>query len=331
MKIALISSVESVSYQFYSMSMQSINSHDNCYFEPILGSSIDYSNYDVALFMGGSNDAVHAKKINSNIICGIVDPRLLSVDQFKGIDILIVNGIESQVFFNANNLTSFVYPVYPDVPSAITNKSINEDGLILGYHGNKVHLEGMFPRITDAIKRLNKEVPIRLFAMYNIKDLGESKLITSDKLGFPVKHIQYSFANYAKYISISDIGLAPQFLNTRLERFVSYLYKMMRRDGYNYFLSYKATTNLGRHFVFCQYGIPVVSDATPSAADFIINGENGFLSYSTDSWFNALQRLSQNEQLRKEIGRKGFITWNSKYTHDNLNNKLLDFLKVNFK
>jgi len=326
-KIVLISKENSASFQFYSACLQSINNQEGFCFDAVLNSLVEYSKYDVILFMDIVNDSSNAKFINKKVICGVVDPREKPRQAFKDIDFLIANGVESQTFFGMNKMKSFIYPVYPVVPSRVDAVRKNNSRLILGYHGNKIHLEGMLPKVTNALKILNKEFPLELNAMYDIKRLGESNIIAFNKLGFPVNHIQYSLANYAKYISISDIGLVPQLQNTKLEKIINWLYKATGRDKYNYFSSYKTTTNLGRHFIFNQYKIPVVTDVTPSSVNFIKNGDNGFFCYGEESWFNALEALAKNKQIRKKIGNNGFESWRLRYSHDNLNTQLLDFLK----
>jgi hypothetical protein len=320
MRILFLSKTNSPSFQFYSESLLSINLVSG--FEITCSSGVkdwNYELYDIVLFMWGSNDSIKAKRNNNKIFCGIVDPRGLSNDQFISSDFIIVNGVESQIFFSEYGLPTFIYPVYPKMTSNIQSKTYNE--LLLGYHGNKIHLEDMMPRITKALQELHEHTPIIFHAMYNIKDLGRSDKISSSNLGFKVKHIQYSVDNYEKYISCCDIGIVPQLIKHNKIPF-------FEKNKVNYNMKFKSTTNLGRHFVFCQYKIPIVTDLTPSSSEFFQHGVNGLMAYSTKSWKESLLRLNDSN-FRKLVGMNGFKSWSLNYSHETLNKKLLgSFLEL---
>jgi glycosyltransferase involved in cell wall biosynthesis len=70
----------------------------------------------------------------------------------------------------------------------------------------------------------------------------------------------------------------------------------------NFIMRFKETTNNGRAYVFAQYGIPVVADMTPSSCALFGESEYGYVAYSTNQWFNALQRLAQDMGLRRKMG-----------------------------
>ena len=214
MKIILVTDQPgSPSYQFYCEIMSGLHLYD-CTFQKTNSTlKVNYNLYDIVLFMGGSNLASHAKTVNKKILCGIVDPRSLKTEEFKDIDFIIANGIESKIFFSIKNLPCFIYPTYPIVSLPKNYEKKENEYLILGYHGNKLHLEGMMPRITYAIQKIQKTIPVHLMAMYDIAGLGESKIITTSNLGFTVNHIQFSYDNFVNYISNCDIGLVPQLLN----------------------------------------------------------------------------------------------------------------------
>ena len=327
MKILLATNKpESPSFIFYSECMRELDdpTKGQCFEMSESIEGVDYKQYDVVLFMGGSNGSKSAKLVNKDIICGIVDPRDLAEKEFTDMDIVIANGIESQIFFSKGNCSSIIYPVYPRVPAASPVEDKGE--IILGYHGNKMHLEAMVPRVTDAIRKLNESVPVKLYAMYNSSGLGESTIVTTRKLGFPVQHIQYSHENYSKYMSACDIGLVPQLMfekRSYLNRLFDNVKEKLRGKSVNYRLNFKATTNLGRHFVFCQYKIPLVTDITPSSSSFINQGINGFMGYSSDNWYQALYNLSVDAGLRRTIGSQGYEDWLSNYSHDVLNENLV--------
>jgi len=163
------------------------------------------------------------------------------------------------------------------------------------------------------------------------------------------------------YISQCDIGLVPQIEGVRvglssrifdnlfsknwLQRFdkiekvtVNIFASLLRRlnfpffypSRYDYKLRFKEVTNLGRHFVFAQYSIPVISDLTPSACSFIKQGSNGFLAYGTDSWYSCLYLL-KDAKVRRKLGDEFHKNWKENYSHEVLNKAFRKHLVESFK
>ena len=333
MKIIFIAKkLESASYLFYKKSfsrMKKIDSQISIDFHSIYD-DYDYQNYDFVFFMGGAIEVKKAKDINSGIKCVVIDSRYGHKDSLENIDLVVSNGFENYLFNNSSAYKNFIYPTYPEL-SFLNNHSKKNNNLILGYHGNKIHLESMLPRITDSIKELNKKYTTELWAMYNLKNLGKSKKITSNKLGFKVKHIQYSYDNYNKYLSQADIGLVPQLIpyeDNLISKLISKISFGSSNMSYgDYLLRFKDTTNLGRHFVFSQLRIPIISDITPSSISFIKNEKNGFLAYTSKNWLDYLLNLAANDKLRKNIANEAFNDWSKNYSHDKLNIKFINLLK----
>ena len=326
---------DSPSFKFYSESFSKINSSDlgaTVSIKTFAGNS-SYAGVDVALFMGGSYNLSAVKQAKSEgALCGIVEPRSMQNNCFSEADIIITNSLEANDFFAGKCKNSLLYYTYPEVPAATTiADKLDDDMLILGYHGNKIHLEAMFPRITRAIQNLHMDKPLELIAMYNFEKLGKSALITSEKLGFPVRHVNYSRENYSEYIAHVDIGLVPQLIPVRDTAFLKYLLGTLTRKfnekSDDYLHRFKETTNLGRHFVFAQYAIPVVSDMTPSACTFIKNGYDSYLASTTMGWTEALRELSTSYIMRKTVGNRLREKWDKEYSFTHLNKNLLTNLR----
>lgn len=309
MKIILTSSKKNAaSFIFYSESLKKINdSFPDITFETSnTPSRVDYGGFDVALFMGYDEESTLAKQQNKDIITGILDPRTGQKNSFQNVDLIVANDIESKDYFSQFSDNIVIYHTYPSVPEKQACP-IDTNKLILGYHGNKIHLDAMYPRITEAIERLNRDIDVELWAMYNIKKLGKWNRPEKQSFKFAVRHIQYSEQNYAKYMAHSDIGLTPQLIPVSKNRILMYLLGTFNNE-YNehndtYLLRFKETTNRGRHLIFAQYGIPVVSDMTPSASDFIDYGASGFVAHHTESWYQALLYLANNTEQRAKMGK----------------------------
>lgn len=351
---------KSPSFIFYSKSFKGLSDLDNSISIDIIESinDVDFTKYDVLFLMGGNPEISEIKKTNPSIYCILIEPRAKQYNEIEKFDCIISNSLESDIFFNRLGLKSFIYPTYPIVNSDNKSNPI-KDKFIIGYHGNKVHFENMFPRITDAIFSINKSITVELWAMYNIEKSGKSKIIDSNKLGFIVKHIQYSKKNYNNYIANCHVGLVPQlifkkiplrshFLNWLISEDVLKKFKKIDKfyDGicnftmkkfgiklpqssrYDYKLAFKEVTNLGRHFVFAQYSIPIVADLTPSSCSFIKHGINSYIAFDTSSWIYALDKLA-NESERIKLGKQLYTDWNLDFSHPILNKRLIDFIKQN--
>lgn len=292
--------------------------------------SVHYDTYDVALFMGYDEASKIAKKQKVNILTGIIDPRPSFKNNFKFTDFIISNGLESRDYFNQFIEHIFIYYTYHLVKPIEKLSFENKKKIILGYHGNKIHLDAMFPRVTDAINALANEYDVELWAMYNIKNLGYWKLPEKKNFLFNVKHIQYSQENYFNYIAHTDIGLIPQFIplknNNLLNYMIGSLDKKYNESLSDYFFRFKVTTNIGRHLVFAQYGIPIISDMSPSACNFINDGVDGYLAHHSKSWYGCLKSLIKNKKFREKMGKMLREKFDSYASPEVQNKNLIDFL-----
>ena len=292
---------------------------------------IKYIAYDVVLFMSYDEATHAAKKQNPKILTGIIDPRASHNNNFKCTDFLIVNGIESRDYFSKyiDNIAIYHLQFLVNHKKKLPIK--NNKKFILGYHGNKIHLNSMFPRLTDALNKIAKEFDIELWAMYNYKKLGKCNFDKNENIFFEIKHIQFSEENYEKFLAKTDIGLVPQNIpikkNIFFKFFIRTLGKKYNESDSDFFFRFKETTNLGRHLVFAQYGIPIISDMSPSACNFIEFGKNGYLAHHTDSWYKCIKLLIQNKELRLKMGQNLNLKYHSIASPKVQNQNLLSFLK----
>jgi glycosyltransferase involved in cell wall biosynthesis len=280
----------------------------------------DYQNYDIVLFMGYDHEIEKVKEISPNIKVGIIDPRPPSSNQPIGADFIIANGLEMKDWYlkyTPNIFISYIYPILKKQNKDHTNK----DKIVIGYHGNKIHLRSMHPRITSALEKLAKDFTIEFLMMYNIEKLGKLKTWNP---------------NYEKYISKVDIGIVPNLIpHKELANIESNIFRLLPSKKnicrYNehvsdYKLRFKATSNPGRIFVFAQYGIPVISDIFPSALQMISDGQNGFICYSTEAWYYALKKLVVSPSLRNQLSSSMQKNFYNNYSIDIQNKKFIDFI-----
>lgn len=312
----------------------------------------DYAAYDVVLFMGYDPDIQIARAKNPHLKIGVIDPRPQFDQQPVGADFILANGIEMKDWYLTYTPHIFLYYICPQLQRQQKHHRASKR-ILLGYHGNKDHLQEMYPRITQALDRLANEYQVELWAMYNIEQLGKwdcPPSFRSGKIG--VKHIQWTEENYDASLSRVDIGIVPNLtpINDDIKRILlpqpekptgfarvqrKFLHKVFppelsphyREHETDYLLRYKATSNPGRIFVFAQYGIPVVADMFPSALQVIEDGVNGFVCYSTEAWYWSLKTLADNPALRTEFAQEMTKTFDKIAAPDVLNKKLVHFIR----
>ena len=292
---------------------------------------VKYVNYDVVLFMSYDEATYEAKKQNSRILTGIIDPRANHKNNLDYTDFLVVNGIESRDYFTRFIDNIFVYHLQFLVGNQKKLSPKNNKKFILGYHGNKIHLNSMFPRVTNALNKIAKEFDIELWAMYNVNKLGRCNFDKHKDILFKIKHIQYSEENYDKFLAKSDIGLVPQNIPIKKNIFFNFLVgtfdKRYNESNNDFFFRFKETTNLGRHLVFAQYGIPIISDMSPSACSFIEYGANGYLAHHSDSWYKCMRLLIENKKLRLKMGNNLKLKYKSLASPKIQNKNFISFLR----
>jgi len=275
----------------------------------------NYSQYDVALFMATDSEVQAAKKENPQIICGIMDPKTTTpknttgrnIKEMRSADFLLVSSIEQRDFLYKYNEDIVIYYMFPDIKK-MERKHFSKDKIIIGYHGNKVHLNCFYPKITKALENIASEFPVELWAMYNIKKLGKWKHGVPRNI--KIRHIQWSEENYYEYLAKADIGIVNNEipikekignLTTRHLTGEYLFFNMHNYDYSDYLIRYKYSSNPGRIYVFSQLGIPIISDFTPSSCQIIQDGKSGFIAHSVEGWQRAMEQLIKSPELRNRV------------------------------
>jgi len=238
----------------------------------------DYTKYDTAIFMSPDSEVKYAKSINPKIKCIIFDPKTNNLEDVRLADELIVSSIEQREFFLKYNQNIKIYYMFPDIPKYHIYKN-KSDMLLIGYHGNKQHLEEA-TGLMEALDELSDDVA--LIACYNIEKLGKwrknrpQKCIVLDRPWTP---------EWTQIMGC-DIGVVPSLKPT---------WKLNN----DYVSRYKYSNNPGRIWVFSQLGIPVIADFTPSSCQIIKDGHNGLLVGTKEGWIRAIKMLFDVELRNK--------------------------------
>lgn len=276
----------------------------------------NYNRYDVAVFMGYDHDMTEARRQNPDIRIGLADPKqseLQSIRAAKEADFVMVSSIEQRdVFYrlNRNVLILYTFPLMPSVKKVHQPK----EPIILGYHGNRVHLECMFEGVQIALNELAKRRKIEFWAIYNIARLGEAKIGVPDPSLMRVRHIQWSpemspnstvTIKFYEELAHVDIGIVSNAIPIRnrlkMLEHTAYRKKEFMYEPFDHLIRYKASCNPGRIYPFAQLGIPVVSDFSPSASQFIRDGQSGFIVSSPYAWLEAFETLADSPELRNKM------------------------------
>lgn len=269
----------------------------------------NYQNYELILFLPQDSEVKKAKKENPKAIVGIMSPKIITKRQRQEAqlaDFIAVDSIEIRDIYLQFNKNIIIYYMFPDIKERYKNHAKKEK-IIIGYHGNKVHLNCM-DDASKALDEVARKYDVELWAMYNIEQLG--KWIINAPKKCPVTHIQWSEENHYKYLAQCDIGITPSKIpiSQRIGKLLSRLPSsyMMNWPSYNkwdYLMRFKYSTNPGRVYVFSQLHIPVVAEFTPSFCQVIRDGYSGYLVHSKEGWQDALEKLIRSAELRNTMSQ----------------------------
>lgn len=288
----------------------------------------NYHNYDVAIFMAPDSKIAEAKKTNPKLICVLFDPKITlswQIEEVKKADLLLVSSIEQKNALLKHNKNIFVYYMFPDTPE-IKKEHTEKKKIIIGYHGNKQHLDAMRD-VSLALDELAKKYDIEFWAIYNINKLG--KWTRNTPKVCRVKHIQWSESEVVNSLMSCDIGVVPSTVpvssfSSRPLR--SFFYNPEGYHNNDYVQRFKFSNNPGRIYVFSQLHIPVVTDFTPSSCQIIKDGESGFLVGTKEGWLEAIEQLILSNKLRNTFSVNLKKDIDFRYSIDLTFGKFLDFL-----
>lgn len=266
-----------------------------------------YDRYDVAVFLGYDHELEAARRANPHIRVVLVDPkqsRAEWIEAARNADQLVVSSVEQRDVFYRLNRNILVWSMFPAV-QAVEKVHVEKEPIVIGYHGNRVHLEAMCAQVRPALEELGRRRRIELWAVYNVKALGRASAGVPDEKLVRVRHIQWSENVLLDELAQADIGIVPNELpvNAKLDA----LERIAFDDGrfayepFDHLIRLKASANQGRLYAFARLGVPVVTDFAPSCAQFVRDGVSGFVVSSPYGWFEALESLCNSPSLRTRM------------------------------
>jgi len=300
----------------------------------------NYQNYDLVFFMSPDSRVAEAKNKNPNILTCIIDPKIVSFfDKIKSktlwkqpimrelrfADFLLVSSIEhrdSLLKYNKNPFINYFFPITPKEKKQHTEKK----KITIGYHGNKVHLDSMAD-VSWALDKLSEKYDIEFLAIYNIQKLG--KWVMNRPKKCKVIDTQWT-SDMAEDLRKCDIGVSPSLQPINIKLGLAFTkYFLNRKFPYSpddYLFRFKYSNGPGRLYNFAMLGIPVVADATPSQCQFIQDEKSGFICCTKESWYNSLERLIGDANLRKMQGENLFNFIENNYSIEKNFERLMGFI-----
>ena len=287
---------------------------------------IDIEFYKIIMVM--TYDHLEIKRIRidyPNIKIGIIDPRDYSVSEsVKLCDFIIVDSIEMEDYWRKAKKQIFRYVEYPHISPRY--KDYNKSNKItIGYHGNQVHIHTMENNITPALSNLGKNHDIDMIIMYNGKPPKGNEPWLPKNIN--VKHVQWSFENYLKKLSLADIGIVPNGImsKNKLKKILCEKDDALNLSSDDYVLRFKMPSNPGRIIVFGLLGIPVISDFFPSGI-LHLQESRGLIAHNQGGWEYSLEKLILSPSLRENMGKnlQDYVLENFNYKSQN--KKLLGFI-----
>ena len=241
-------------------------------------------------------------------------------DQILGLgcDVVVLRHVDSGIDIPALNLR-------------VTKKEKNE--VLLGYHGNRQHLEQLGGYIGEALESINRHHAIRLVAVYNIKKTGQWE---KGRPRIPIEDVQWHLDSYAHHLLDCDIGIVPNIsshTNPRLIRKIidSKIFGVWRGSHQeDIVFRQKLTSNAGRAFVFAQLKLPVVACPIFEILETLVPAQAAFVASSKAAWESELTALIRDPSLRERMGLNGYKWTSQNLSADREAGILIEFLQSKF-
>jgi hypothetical protein len=223
---------------------------------------------------------------NSILNCVFIDtnPSKRTWPKRKKLEVVDAILLGSDIEKSGFKLPHIVYPQYEDQELFNQENKIVSDDIIVGYHGNNMHIEPIEKNFIDALCRIgkNRKVIFKVFA-----STPPSHLEKLDK-NIRIECIKWNYNNYHEIIKNFDVGYLPSLSKvnfTKLAKILTYSRKSFSDDVIS---RYKPNSNAGRLISFMQAGVPVIGDYGPY--NFLLGeqSELGFKCSTVMDYENAL-------------------------------------------
>lgn len=257
--------------------------------------------YDVVLLMTYDTELVsYVRERQPTAKIGIIDPRSDDVRKYaEQANFLIVDSIEMLDYWADIAKPIIRYNEYPDIPVK-PRQTPPSDRLVVGYHGNKVHLESAAQTLTPALSVLSQVIdkPVEFKVVYSTSFTDPLKSDAWYPDNCNVNYQCWTPTIYHDFLADCHIGVVPNNLpaESKPTGHASWNYKS---DDYS--LRFKMPSNSGRAIIFGLLGIPVITDFYPSGIEIITASHGGMCASSSGGWLKSLIVLA-SENINTQAG-----------------------------
>ena len=267
-------------------------------------------NYDCAICFAPESICEKIKQKDKNCFIILLDPKLNNKrDEIEATnsDLVLVSSVEQEVYANMITEKTMQFNWFKQINLTANHRiEKNDKCTIIGYQGNKIHLNTLGSDIGKALTQLKREgYDIKFRAIYNIDKLGRWKKGLPD---IEIEHIQWEEDKYIDKLRGVDIGIVPNLLpiGKRRANYATRTELNPRIFNYNkndYIQRFKINSNPNRIWEFSQLKIPVIADMYPSTAMFIKHRWSGLLANGQRGWYESIKYMINNKEKRSEYAR----------------------------
>ncbi len=214
---------------------------------------------------------------------------------FRSSDFVLTSTDAIQEYASTFNNNVVKVPISVDTERYLPKQDYNIENrkLIIGWTGS-LSTSPYLHLLDNVLKELSRDFDFRLLVM------GDQDFRIE---GVDVEAVSWSASYEVSTIAKFDIGLYP-----------------LPNDPWVY------GKGGGKALQYMSLGVPTVATGIAYNLKIIQDGENGFLVNTESEWRNALARLMQDAELRKNIGKKGVKTVEDQFSINANKSVYLDLL-----
>lgn len=161
------------------------------------------------------------------------------------------------------------------------------------WQGYMANVQAMF-RLHNVLETLQQECSADIRMIYHSNCPSGTDGI--------IHHVKWKIRDWQRMLALADIGIVIKPPEDEVQR----------RKPSNKVLSYMAA------------GLPVVCTPTEADKQILEHGKTGFFAYSDDEWYDALKRLIEDAELRRQMGSRGRESVYQHFTIAHITRKYLD-------
>ncbi|NJO05251.1 MAG: hypothetical protein HC876_06845, partial [Chloroflexaceae bacterium] len=164
--------------------------------------------FDVAIVKASDRTIATLRQHNPHLLIGLVHPSDIDVEvlhETVSADFIISGSLEERDYYLQYQRHIFLLPHIERPPQGYKQHS-EHSPIVLGYHGNRHHLEQFEGRLSPALEALAQRYPLRLKAVYNMAHVGRWQV---GRPNIPIDDVQWDYATLEQELLECDIGLVP--------------------------------------------------------------------------------------------------------------------------